>query len=317
MSLNLDAVFDLETRGLINLPPVIGELRAKLEALQSVQLQPVAHPSLLVDDLIEQVITAAASGEIESVDFSAPHRAEVAAKVHQQRVEVIAAATEAIQNRLSSAVHAASTTIVKALQPSFDKTISELRSALETAAMWTNPALALTAPPKVRAALASQFSLRETVDAMLAARATLNRLGYRSSVDLEGEFGLCRNFDQLWPRAGRQLNTAPPWGDQDKITYWLTHGGAVWLPTLAEQDARFDQAYGELIREQTGTVARTRALASQISGGERIAGPSNNNPRPAPTERTTTAIRSLLFGDAGSDNEFTVEATPAGLVVSP
>lgn len=318
MALNLDAVFDLETRGLITLPPAIGKLRAKMQALQSVQLPSAPHPSALVDDLVEQVITAAGSGDVESVDFSAPHQAEVAAKVHQQRVEVIAAATEAVQNRLSSAVHAASTTIVKALQPGFETAIRELRTALETAAMWTNPAAVLTAPPKVRATLASQFSLRETVDAILAARAVLNRLGYRSSVDVEGEFGLCRNFDALWPRQSRQLNPAPPWGEQDKITWWLLNGGEVWLPTLAEQDAQYDAVYGEQIRSHARTVATSRALASAMGGGDRIAGPSNDNPRPEPTETRDDAIRTRIFGDGGNGVEFTI--TPdgrGGLVVAP
>lgn len=316
MSVTLTPVFALGDRGLIQLPAEIGKLRTSLDRLNALEMPTSRHPLEVADELTELTVQAAHADDLASVDYTTPIRAAEETEAAQHRATAIIAAREAVTNRLQSAVHSNSTVIVTLLQPHFARLIGDLREGLQTAAAWPDPVQALNAPAKVRTKMAAVHSARNEVDSILAARAVLSRLGYRSGLDLEGEFGLCKNFEALWPRQSRQLNPRPPWGDEDKITWWLLNGGDVWLPTMAEQDERYDQVYGEAIRSHARTVAKTRALASQIGGGERIAGPSNN-PRPAPTERTTDSLHARLFGDAGSDNEITIQATPAGLVVTP
>lgn len=318
MPVTLAPVFAVGDQGLIDLPAEIGMLRLSLDRLAGLEMPTSRHPIDVADELTELTVQAAHTDSLNDVDYSSPIRAAEEAQAAQHRATAIVAAQEAVANRLQSAVHGNSTVIVKLLQPHFARLIVDLKEGLQTAAAWPDPVAALSAPAKVRAKLAAVHSARTAVDEILAARAVLSRLGYRSTTDVEGEFGLCRNFDELWPRHSRQLQPRPPWGDGDKLTWWLLNGGNVWLPTLAEQEERYDQVYGELIRAQSRTVASTRALASQMGGGDRIAGPSNNPQRPVATESRADSIRARLFADARHDNEITIDSTPDGqLVVTP
>lgn len=314
MTVTLAPVFALGDGGRIELPPEIGMLRTSLDRLAGLEMPTIRHSIDVADELTELTVQAAHTDTLNDVDYSTPIRAAEEAQAAQHRATAIVAAQEAVANRLQSAVHSNSTVIVKLLQPHFARLVDDLRAGLQTAAAWPDPVAALSAPAKVRAQLAAVHSARREVDEILAARAVLSRLGYRSGVDLHGEFGLCKNFDELWPRHSRQLNPRPPWGDEDKLTWWLMNGGNVWLPTLAEQEERYDEVYGEATREQQNRVRNARATASQLTGGDRIAGPSNN-PRPVSTEDRSASIRARLFG--GDDNSITIEPTANGLVVTP
>ena len=319
MAQNLETIFSLGDRGVIELPAEIGMLRTSLDRLTALEMPTSRHPLDVAADLTEATIQAAHADTLAHVDYTAPIRAAEEAQAAQHRAEAIVAAQEAVANRLQSVVHSNSTVIVKLLQPRFARLIVDLREGLQTAAAWPDPVQALNAPAKVRTKLAAVHSSRSEVDSILAARATLNRLGYRSQLDLAGEFGMCKNFDALWPRQSRQLNPRPPWNDEDMLTWLLMNGGAVWLPTLDEQDARYDEVYGAATREHQNNLRSSRALAQAMSGGERLPGHgAADQSTPAPTASTADRVRQRLFHDTGSDNEVTI--TPDGfgrLVVSP
>ncbi len=54
-------------------------------------------------------------------------------------------------------------------------------------------------------------------------------------------------------------HTARSWGSGAEGTTWLLrHGAELWLPTPAEQDARYEQVYGEQERQ----AARHRQVAT-------------------------------------------------------
>lgn len=287
MPANLTPIFDLGDRGVIKLPDEIGRLRATLARLNAVDEPETEHPATVADRLVQQTVAAAATDNLDTVDYGSPLAAARAAAIAQHRREAVVAAVSQVQAALAGAVIRAATDIVTGMQPGFNKAVVELRDALQMAAEWSDPARALGAPAKVRAVLAARHDQRRQIDAMLAGRDALRLMGYRSSVDVQGEFGLCRNFDQLWPRTARQLHPQPPWNDApDRLEWWLMNGGDVWLPTVAEQDAQFEKVYGDAIRETAQRAKQGRALAEMLGGGTR-------------------------------HHEITIESTPNGLVVTP
>ncbi len=287
MPANLTPIFDLGDRDVIKLPDEIGRLRATLARLNAVDEPDPEHPATVAERLVQQTVDAAATDTLDAVDYGSPLAAAHTAAIAQHRREAVVAAVSQVQAALAGAVIRAATDIVTGMQPGFNKAVVELRAALQMAADWSDPAGALTAPAKVRSILASRHDLRREIDAMLAGRDVLRLMGYRSSVDVQGEFGLCRNFDELWPRTARQLHPQPPWnGAPDRLEWWLMNGGDVWLPTVVEQDAQFERAYGDAIRETAQRAKQGRALAEMLGGGTR-------------------------------HHEITIESTPNGLVVTP
>lgn len=287
MPRNLTAIFDLGDRGVIRLPDEVGRLRTTLDRLNAVDEPEAEHPAVVAERLVQETVHAAATDTLDTVDYSAPSVAAHAALVTQHRREAVAAAVSQVQGALAGAVIRAATDIVTALQPGFNKAVTQLREGLQVAAEWADPARALNAPAKVRAVLAARHDVRREIGAMLAARDALRLMDYRPSVDTTEEFGLCKNFHELWPRPARQLHPAPPWdGAPDRLEWWLTNGGELWLPTVAEQDAQFEAVYGQLIKETAERAKSGRALAEMLGGGTR------------------------------HHSEFTVESTPNGLVVT-
>lgn len=297
MSVTLQPIFNLGDRGLIALPANVGIARDALARLDAVEMAVSRHPLDVAAELVEMTVAAAHADTLAEVDFSTPIRAAEDAQANEHRIRAIVGAREFVAGQVDAAVRSNAEKIVKLLQPRFAALVIDLREGLKTAAAWPDPAQALSAPAKIRTHLAAVHTARHAIDEIIAARAVLSQLGYRSSVDEAGEFALCRNFDVLWPRQGRQISPIPPWGDGDWITYWLTHRGEVWLPTVQEQDDRFNAVYGELITQHTNRVRTGRALASMISGGDRTSGPTPPRRETADAGPTTTeAAHHRLFG---------------------
>lgn len=321
MAHNLETIFSLGDRGVIALPPEIGRLRTALETIDALEFPDQPHPLDLAAQLVEDTVQAVESGDPAAVDYGVVHRAAVAAQEADARSTAVREARGRLASRLSSAVHTNAQTLVQAMQAVFNRTVTEYAEALTVAQQWPDPARALTAPAKVRTALSSRLTLRETIDAITAARAQLWSGGYRCDVDELAEFAMASDGHKLWPRPARQMNPRAPWEGVDKLDFFLTHGASVWLPTTTEQAAAYDRVYGDATREQQNRLRSVRATASMMAGGERL--PTYNNAADqastpsAATDSRADQVRRRLFPDTrNNDNEVTITTDTMGRLVA-
>lgn len=304
MQRSTQAIFDIADRGVIKLPAEITAARETAAAVAALDVdQPAAeHPLDIADRLAAETVAAAISGA--AVNYGAIREAREAAELTEVRLAAIRGAQDRATAALDTAVRSNAEQIVRAMQPAFAKTVSQLKEALVLAAAWPDEAAALGAPAKIRATLASRFVLRAELDALAAARAALTAVGYRSERDSTGEFALVRNMDTLYPRPARQLRR-PPWeADGDLVTWALANGGQLWLPTVSEQDREYDRAYRELEEEVAKNAAYVRALAgSFVGGGEQRYDPvTDGRPvRPAPRPAATNAAERLFAKPTDTD----------------
>jgi len=281
MSRRIEAVLSLADRGVIALPAEITQHRETAAALAKLDIdQPAAeHPSDLADRLVTVTIAAAMTGA--SVNYGAAREAREAAELAELRVRSIQRAREDVESQLDNEVRRHAEQIVKAMQPVFDKTIAELRDALALAAQWPDQAAALSAPAKVRATLASRFTLRAELDALLAARQALRASGYQPVRDVNGEYSLLPGMNELYPRRARQFS-GPPWGTGDLVAWALTNGAELWMPTVPEQDRKYDEVHLADEESHRQNVERMHAMASGFDAAPAY-GPTIDRPdRPAP-----------------------------------
>lgn len=314
MAQNLEVIFSLGDRGVIALPPEIDRLRKALDRIDALQFPDQPHPLNLAEQLVEDTVRAVESGDPATVDYGILHRAAIAAEEAEARGAAVREARTRLASRLTTAVYTNAEGIVKAVQPLFARTVRDYAEALTVAQQWPDPARALTAPAKIRTALSSRLTLRETLDAVLAARIQLWGGGYRCEVDELGEFAMANDGHLLWPRTARQMNPRAPWDGLDKLDYFLTHGATVWLPTITEQAQAYEAAYGDATREQQNRVRGVRATAAMMAGGDRL--PTMNTGAEQPSTQMPSKseqMRQRLFGS----DEITIESTPAGLTVTP
>jgi len=178
-------------------------------------------------------------------------------------------------------LEAADEIITAHLRPVFDHIVTDLGAAVAVTAKYADdPVRALNAPVKERKAFADIPVLVGEYSAIVAARRVLAACGARAARDVDGEFAAVKNLDQLWPRERRQY-TPRPWTSGAEGTTWLLrHGAQLWLPTPAEQDARYDEVYGEREREQQRRHQSGVDLRSGFVPTPRYAQPEDSDTQP-------------------------------------
>ena len=310
--LSVETIFALADREVFKLPPAVVEARARAAAVAALAAEPYPepeHPAVVAERLTVETAEAAVSGD--AVDYDQPRLAREAQERHDARLTALRLAGEQVESRLNSAVRGHGDAIIESLQKPFDKLAGQLREALTLAGQYSDPAAALTASAGVRSKLASRFALRADLNAISAARSVLDRLGHRSERDTQGEFALLKCMDQVYPRASRQMS-APPWGDQDLLEWALTGGHDVWLPTVAEQDKRYDDAYLEAEEHVARNRKHAQAIASSFAygGGPVYAPPTDRPVRPAPSPRAA-AMGERMFGSSADGADRTADAGAA------
>jgi len=176
-----------------------------------------------------------------------------AEQVAADQAEVLRMAVETLAVRVRSSVNA-NEVMTKHLQPAHAAVIKELTTALAVVAEHHNTGQSvLLASAKVRAAEASIDGLLERYTAIRTARVDLDIFcHYAPEMDVDGEFSEVRNPNDVWQRSEHRNFSAgtPPWPltpTRARVTWFLTHGCEVWLPTPAEQDTRFRTVYAEAI----------------------------------------------------------------------
>ncbi len=269
-STTMQPLLALADAGVITLPPAVTAARAALTNLAAVTPPIGDHPDtagcIAVEHLTAAVCTAALSGDLGTVDWTTAHAVRVAAEVDQDRRMVLVYATERLDADLSNAMTGAAEPIVLALQPIFAAKVTALREAMAVASQWPRGEALRAAPSRTRQIIASLDDLRDDLNAILAARESLRRLGYRVDEDDATEFDLLQNYNEYRRRAGRSLSR-PPWHEVGILAWALLESGAqLWLPTPAQQMARYESVYGEATREYQANQRRTSAAAHAYGG---------------------------------------------------
>lgn len=274
-------LFDAAGAGHFTLPAHLTKMRAGLTALQE-----TVEPALRTEadehaDLVAATTAAAVAGH-PLPDVAAIETARLEERLAADRFDVRIKAAQGLTWQITNAVlEAADEIITDHLRPVFDHIVTDLRAAVDVTAKYADdPVRALNAPAKERKAFADIPNLVGEYSTIAAARRVLTDCGARPARDVDGEFAAVRNIDQLWPRERRQYSPRP-WGTGADGTTWLLRNGAqLWLPTPAEQDARYDEVYGEREREQQRRHQSGVDMRSGFTPTPRYAQPEDNDTQP-------------------------------------
>lgn len=153
--------------------------------------------------------------------------------------------------------------LVESLRPVFEMAVEDLRKHGPRCRDVSGESELAQASKAVRDSWLAVQAAVGRVRAVRAAASELRRLyGLAPQHDTGDVFASMRNKDKIWPGHAASFST-PPWPvDVDARTLLLAQldlGAELWLPTPAEQDARFLEVYGDGIRQMK--IARQQAAA--------------------------------------------------------
>lgn len=206
---------------------------------------PDAALEALVDQLVSNVT---AKGRVQVPDTSAVPKARQALEEEEIVFQVLTRARARGDRALIAAARDhAEAIVVEHLRPALEDTLRKVRKAaghLQGFEETVNVDLMAAAPEQTRKAFLEVGELARRYGAIRGARAALEQLGYQAERDKR--FGEFRNFMELWPSFGTNVQTSAPWPEDARARLlWIATGPAVaWMPTPEEQDTRFD-AYVE------------------------------------------------------------------------
>lgn len=252
MTATFPRLFPAADAGHITLPEAVTKARV---AYDHICTETFTEPETHYDELgrlVAETVSAVQHGQ-PLPDCSAIDDARRAEQVAADQADVLRQATETLAARVLGSIDPAEV-MTKHLQPAHAKVVKELTAALATVAEHhASGKSVLLASQKVRAAEASIDGLLERYTAIRTARVDLDIFrAYAPEMDVDGEFSEVRNPNDVWQRSEhRNFNAGtPPWPltpTRARVTWFLTHGCEVWLPTPAEQDTRFRTVYAEAI----------------------------------------------------------------------
>lgn len=164
---------------------------------------------------------------------------------------------QATARLVTAAQELAELVVVEHLRPAFARTLEHAQTAaaafgdLDTANL---PAL-MQAPQDVRDAWAELRDLGARVRALWQARGWCNTLsGARPDNDVQGQFALLRDPAALFPDytydSPARMPALPVPAEDADLARWLATDATPaqpWLPTLAEQEARWWEVHGESV----------------------------------------------------------------------
>jgi len=246
--------------GVYELPSELTAIRKAIDRLHlpTAEVQSVGD---VLARLTAETRAAAIAGSDDLPDVSAVLVAEQeeATELHRQRI-VADARDQLSESLIATVADQADRIIGEYLRPAHDGAVAALAdSAALTAQYESDPRAALTAPAKVRSALAGQPDSYQRYVTCIQARTVVLGCAAVPQRDDTNILANIRNAEDLWPRRSR-YTAACPWPDGLAGVLWLLrHGAELWLPTAAEQDERYEQVYGEAEREHAADASHLRA----------------------------------------------------------
>lgn len=272
MNHSIRNLISAQPTGGYTLPEELTAAAAVVTALSAIAALPVEAPR--VDQTAALLVAAATGGK--PIDLKAAstalHKEQVAHEVAVLSEQVLRQANEQAESRLEIiASDLADKVIRDHLQPAHAEVLeqaAEQAKALGSASLTT---LALmTAPEGVREAYAALAKLAERHRVLRDARNWTNVAGNRKpEQDGTDKYALLRKPRALFPDLAPTAALPREWGipsEPVEQMLWLVRDAAAaepWLPTTAEQDAAWDEQYGEAQRMRATSALSARALAGQ------------------------------------------------------
>ncbi len=259
--------------GHFDLPKAVLDARRAHARLDAAALDPEPDSHWAVrDTLIAAVADAFLDGATTVPSCAEVDDARRATQVHDDRNEVRHAALDSLKVRVGTAVDPTEV-LVKYLRPAHDQAVADLRSAWQLVDGYLgNGGNKFAMPAKVAAAASSVDGLVNTYQACRAARGDLTapRRGYTCTLDVDDEFAVISNPEELWskPQHNNLTGSKPPWSGLDTagvLRHMFAHGGKVWLPSVAEQDERFAAVYAERMTAATEQRETERVYRTNLS----------------------------------------------------
>lgn len=268
--IQLRPLLDGAASGIYTLPAEVLELRAGIDALAA-QPAPTLTEDAVRDQLTAATVAAARRGE-PLPDLTPLLDARRADELERARQGIVVDAEDRARAQLGTAVaELADTIITEHLRPVVEDVIAKARRQVDAfGTHGASPGELFSAPPKVRQAYTDFTAGVHRYEVVRAGRSVLARVGSQPVRDDRGWFGEVRNADVLWPDMAAGLKTdraRPPWfglPTEQRLLWFVEHRADVWLPTPAEQDARWREVLGEQYDEQRRLRA-AYAAASAMS----------------------------------------------------
>ncbi len=258
--------------GHFDLPPEVITARTAYDRLDALPVPAPADYWEVRQDLITATMEAALSGADHLPDCTGIDDARRAAQVHTDTHDVRRETLDALKARVLSSVNPAEV-LTKYLAPAHDETVRELRNAWQLVdAHYTKGGSPYAMPKATATAAQSVDGLIVRYEAIRFARGDLAiRCHYQPEVDVDGEFAMISNPEQLWtkPQHNNIRSARPPWagmGTTERLRYLLGQGGTLWLPTPQEQDGRFRFVYAEQMAQAAEQRERERVFATNNAG---------------------------------------------------
>lgn len=258
--------------GHFDLPTEVLTTRTAYDRLTALPVPATPDPSDTRRDLTDATVDAFLTGAEHLPDCSGIDGARRAQQTTTDMLDVRSDALEVLRAKVLTSVNPAEV-LTKHLAPAHDETITELRNAWQLVDVHYAKGGSPYAMPKATATAAQSVDgLIVRYEAIRFARADLAiRCRYQPEVDVDGEFAMISNPEQLWtkPRHNNITNARPPWagmGTTERLRYLLGQGGALWLPTPAEQDGRFRTVYAQEMAQAAEQRERERVFATNFQG---------------------------------------------------
>lgn len=273
MTTTCPTLFAAHDSNLIRLPADVVKLRDARERAETHlrDLQPPPHWRNALDDLTDETVEAFIGGA--AVPSVAPVLdAERASRAFDHDLDIGRNALAALDSRVAAALaDQADALITDVLRPVFDTVVGELRDAyallepFEGAGTW---ALAL-AELKVRKAAANVEDQTHRYSVLCSAAAEVRKLVPPPEHDEDNEFVAFTDVHTVYPRRSRTgiAATAAPWTHEPDPQAWQLRNLTPWLPTAAEQDAKYREVYAEEIEAQRVRAEQHRAMALTFGHG--------------------------------------------------
>jgi hypothetical protein len=208
------------------------------------------------------------------LNLDAVDAAEQLVHQHARSARVLTLARTQAAEALADAVHTEGDTAIREyLAPTLAAIVADGRKAAATYLEHGSTAGALiTAPAAVRTAWSKVDDLAARFVAIRSTRTQFIRATGIPQRDDAGDFSLIRNPEQVWPEMmqGNHHQLPRPWRHDTTraLLEWLTaHPNAeVWLPTAAQQDARWQEVWGPRIAEARANRHGAQSMLSAMGG---------------------------------------------------
>ena len=261
---------DLAEAGHFTLPDQVVDAHRLAQRLAVEVSQPRADQVHKARERLVAAFTHAAADDAPWPDGHDVLEAEAADRADKEALNALQRAATAAQANFAGLVSdVADDLIATSLRPAADRVLEETAQAAKALGAYAtagNIEQLLTAPKAARDAWIALDALAGRYGVLRKARGVLVRAIHDSGhqqVDATNLFAEIRNLNELWPTW--RLRTQAPWpdGPRQRMLWLISPGVDVWMPTVAEQEAR----YREVFAEGMAAVAHARAVAA---GGQAV-----------------------------------------------